>query len=157
MRTELHLRQVLNILFELLMCCAEDEALRRDFCEPQNIPIEEICMKAIKYSLEISMVPIKKFIIIFQVYLLFLFGRDPVPGDIKSYGTEKFVNLKYSKDLAAKHLHETENAPPRFLQKSEHPVELFYKRNTCYPNEHPIPQILVVGTLRVLLTTCQNS
>ena len=156
-RTELHLRQVLNLLFEMLMCNAEDPSMRQDFCSPSNIAIEEICMKAIKYSLEISMVPIKKFIIIFQVYLLFLFGKDPTPGDLKSYGAEKFTNLKYSKDLAAKHLQETENEKPRALQHSNHPVELFYKRNTCIPNEHPIPQIIVVGTLRVLLTTCQNN
>ena len=64
-RTELNLRQVLNLLFEMLMCNAEDSCMRQDFCSPSNIQIEEICMKAIKYSLEISMVPIKKFIILF--------------------------------------------------------------------------------------------
>lgn len=48
------------------------------------------------------MIPIRKFLIIFQIYLRFLFGREVVPGDIKSFGREKFENLKYTKDLAQK-------------------------------------------------------
>lgn len=44
---------------------------------------------------------------------------------------------------------------PRFLLKTDHPVELFYRRYMT--NDQPIPQIIVVGILRVLLTTCPNS
>jgi hypothetical protein len=35
------------------------------------------------------------------------------------------------------------------------PVELFYKRHMS--SDNPIPQIIVVGILRVLLTTCPNA
>lgn len=112
-------------------------------------------MKAIKYSLDLQMVPIRKFLIIFQIYLRFVFGREVVQSDIKSFGREKSKNLKYTKDLAQKLVHESENETPRYMQKSEHPVELFYKRNMSV--DHPIPQVIVVGTLRVLLTTCPNN
>jgi len=35
------------------------------------------------------------------------------------------------------------------------PVEKFYKRHMN--SDNPIPQIIVVGILRVLLTTCPNA
>ena len=57
-----------------------------------------MCMKAIKYSLDLQMVPFKKFIILFLIYLRYLFGKEAVPGDIKSFGCEKFQNLKYTKE-----------------------------------------------------------
>lgn len=44
---------------------------------------------------------------------------------------------------------------PRFNLKTDHPVEQFYKRHMT--NDQPIPQIIVVGILRVLLTTCPNN
>ena len=44
---------------------------------------------------------------------------------------------------------------PRFNLKTDHPVELFYKRHMN--NDQPIPQVIVVGILRVLLTTCPNN
>ena len=55
-------------------------------------------MKAIKYSLDLQMVPFKKFIILFLIYLRYFFGKEAVPGDIKSFGCEKFQNLKYTKE-----------------------------------------------------------
>lgn len=99
------------------------------------------------------MVPIRKFLILFQIYLRYLFGKEVVLGDIKSYGCQKFKNLKYLKDQAEKM--NSEDEPARFYKKSNHPVELFYKRNMS--NDHPIPQVIVVGILRVLLTTCPNN
>lgn len=44
---------------------------------------------------------------------------------------------------------------PRFNLKTDHPVELFYRRHMS--SDQPIPQIIVVGILRVLLTTCPNN
>jgi hypothetical protein len=35
------------------MCNLSDEEIKSDFVRPENIPMEEICMKAIKYSLEL--------------------------------------------------------------------------------------------------------
>lgn len=63
--------------------------MQKDFIQPHNIPIEEICMKAIKYSLVLQMVPIRKFLIIFQIYLRLLFGREVVQGDIKTFARDK--------------------------------------------------------------------
>ena len=47
--------------------------------------------------------------------------------------------------------------PARFNYKGAetNPVELFYKRHMS--SDNPIPQIIVVGILRVLLTTCPNA
>jgi len=112
-----------------------------------------MCMKAIKDSLDLQMVPIRKFLILYQIYLRFLFGKEPKYGDIKSFGCQKFKNLKYLKDQADKLVSDEE--PPRFHQKTNSPVELFYKRNMS--SDHPIPQVIVVGILRVLLTTCPNN
>jgi hypothetical protein len=48
-----------------------------------------------------------------------------------------------------------ESSKGRFNIKTEHPVEKFYKRHMT--SEMLIPQVIVVGILRVLLTTCPNS
>lgn len=101
------------------------------------------------------MVPVRKFLILFQIYLRFLFGREAKEGDIKTFGRQKFHNFKYTRDLAQKLITESETETARYLQKTEHPVELFYRRNMSA--DHPIPQVIVVGTLRVLLTTCPNN
>jgi len=66
---ELELRQILTILFEFLIQNNSEESMRSEFIQAHNIPIEEICIKAIKFSLDLQMVPIKKFLIIFQIYL----------------------------------------------------------------------------------------
>lgn len=60
-------------------------------------------------------------------------------------------NLKYTKDLIQKFMTEE----PRFNMNTDSPVELFYKRHMS--SDHPIPQVIVVGILRVLLTTCPNN
>jgi len=46
------------------------------------------------------MVPVRKFLILFQIYLRFLFGREVVEGDIKTFARQKFYNLKYTEELA---------------------------------------------------------
>ena len=47
--------------------------------------------------------------------------------------------------------------PARYHMKASEstPVEHFYKRHMS--SDNPIPQIIVVGILRVLLTTCPNA
>jgi hypothetical protein len=37
------------------------------------------------------------------------------------------------------------------------PVEKFYHRHIIQTKENPIPQILIVGILRILLTTCPTA
>lgn len=97
--------------------------------------------------------PIRKFLIIFYIYLRYLFGRNPQQGDVKSAGCGEFKDLKYLKVYAESLI--TDEEPARFLTSSAHPVEMFYKRNMSV--DHPIPQVIVVGILRVLLTTCPNN
>lgn len=48
-----------------------------------------------------------------------------------------------------------EKEDPRFNLKVTTQIEKFYKRHMT--NDNPIPQIIVVGILRVLLTTCPNA
>jgi hypothetical protein len=63
--------------------------------------------------------------------------------------------MKYQKDMLINLVEKDE--PPRFnfKNKESNPVELFYKRHMS--SDNPIPQIIVVGILRVLLTTCPNA
>jgi len=120
-------------------------------------------MKAVRISLELAIVPIRKFLIIFYIYIRLLFGREgfgakPIPADkdTPEYHSA-YKNLNYLKDYEDKFL-ANEGDPsyvPRFKMESESPVEQFYKRHMTTDN--PIPQVIVVGVLRVLLTTCPNN
>ena len=44
--------------------------------DPAN-GIEQMCFKSIKYSLEMAVIPIRKFLIIFYVFLRLQFGSAP--------------------------------------------------------------------------------
>ena len=63
--------------------------------------------------------------------------------------------MRYQKELLILLVEKDE--PGRFNMKAHetNPVELFYKRHMS--SDNPIPQIIVVGILRVLLTTCPNA
>ena len=89
-------------------------------------------MKAVKISLELAIVPIRKFLIIFYIYLRFLFGREVERGSKKIDS-----NMLYHREFAEKHLLSDEKEPARFLMQSDSPVEQFYKRHMGY--DHPIP------------------
>ncbi len=39
--------------------------------------VEEMCFRAIKFSLEIAVVPIRKFLVLFYLYLRLQFGEAP--------------------------------------------------------------------------------
>lgn len=119
-------------------------------------------MKAVRISLELAIVPIRKFLIIFFVYMRLLFGRETRPQvkDPKAGPTLESENIKKNKHLL--YLKEyidtflsTENTTARFNLRTNHPVETFYKRHMT--TDQPIPQVIVVGILRVLLTTCPNN
>ena len=56
--------------------------------------------------------PIRKFLILFQVYLRYLFGKDVVAGDIATVGWAKFSNFKYLKEYTVKLMSDDEE--PRF-------------------------------------------
>lgn len=70
---EQELRFTLNILLNFLISNIDDESMAREFTDPSTL-IEENCFKAIKYSLEIPIVPIRKFLILFYIFLKLLFG-----------------------------------------------------------------------------------
>ena len=98
--------------------------------------------------MDTAFVPARKIILIFYIYIRFTFGEKRESPEHKS----RFENLKYVKEQIDFHLHEK---VPRHLLKSDSPVEQFYKRNMN--SKHPIPNIIVVGILRVLLSTCPNT
>ena len=67
----------------------------------------------------------------------------------------EWKDLKFQKEVLLTLLEKADS--PRFHIKrvDSNPVELFYKRHMS--SDNPIPQIIVVGILRVLLTTCPNA
>ena len=105
--------------------------------------IEYNSFLTIKLSLDLSIVPIKKCLIIFHLYLASLFGNiKPLDADKKYIRLTKGLRKELEK-------HEKLGDP--------NPVEQFYKRHIIQTNENPIPQILIVGILRILLTTCPTA
>ena len=144
---EQEIRMLLNVLINMVLSVRDDEQLVRDFLDPAN-GIEEMCFRSIKFSLEIAVVPIRKFLIIFYVFLRLLFGPT-------SPTKKEWKDLKFNKELLLLLVEKGES--PRFHLKGAETdaVELFYKRHMS--SDNPIPQIIVVGILRVLLTTCPNA
>lgn len=57
----------------------DDPSMIKEFTDRKLSPIEEVCMKAVRISLELAIVPIRKFLIIFYIYMRFLFGKDVIP------------------------------------------------------------------------------
>ena len=157
------MRICLNILLNFMIYNNNDPSVAHEFTKGQFVCIEEICMKAVKVSLELAIVPIRKFLIIFFIYIRLLFGknvRPPVketktnkPETRESDTVKKYKHLLYLKEYQELFLGSDVTA--RFNLKTDHPVELFYKRHMN--NDQPIPQVIVVGILRVLLTTCPNN
>jgi len=94
-------------------------------------------MKAVRISLELAIVPIRKILIIFYVYMRLLFGRETRPrvpdpkASPTSYESEnirknkQYLYLKEYMDLFLG----GENQTPRFNLRTVHPVENFYKRH----------------------------
>lgn len=70
------MRMCLNILLNLLINNMDDKEMIALFISRDSL-IEENCFKAIKLSLEIAIVPIRKFLIIFYLYLKLLLGDEP--------------------------------------------------------------------------------
>jgi len=81
LRLELELRLILNSIFATVMHNLDDEVVIREFLDQSSF-IEDNCFKAVKMSLDLAIVPIRKIIIIFYLYLQLLFG--PVQGTINS-------------------------------------------------------------------------
>lgn len=144
---ELELRMVCNIMINFLIYNNDDESMIRDFTNLDYL-MEETCFKAIQLSLDTAFVPARKIILIFHIYMRYLFGEKIESAEHKAL----YSNLKYLAQYIDFHNFEK---TPRHLLKTSSPVELFYKRNMN--KQHPIPNIIVVGILRVLLSTCPNT
>lgn len=94
-------------------------------------------MKAVRISLELAIVPIRKVLIIFYVYMRLLFGRetrtsvkDPKAGPFhESENVRKNKHYLYLKEYMDMFLNGGDYQTPRFNLRTEHPVENFYKRH----------------------------
>ena len=92
-------------------------------------------MKSVRISLELAIVPIRKFLIIFFIYMRYLFGlktRPPVvdpaaPPSLESESIKRNKHLLYLKEYIEVFL--TSRQTRRFNLKTDHPVEKFYKRH----------------------------
>lgn len=134
---------LLNILINIMLNIEGDEQLIRDFLDPSNL-IEQMCFKSIKLSLEMAVVPIRKFLIIFYLFLRFLFGS--APGKISlslllQTGLDSSLNewkdMKYQKELLIALVEKDEPSRFNFKLSESNPVELFYKRHMS--SDNPIP------------------
>lgn len=77
------------------------------------------------------------------MYITSLFGSPPALPKKKKY-------IKLTQNLKSE-LDTHENLG------SKSPVEQFYRRHIIQTHDNPIPQILIVGILRILLTTCPTA
>jgi len=73
---EQELRMLLNILITVVLQVGDDPQVVRDLMDSGN-GVEEMCFRSIKYSLEIAVVPIRKFLVLFYLYLRLQFGPAP--------------------------------------------------------------------------------
>lgn len=159
---EMQMRLILNTLLMFMIYNNDDPSVAQEITSSQFIQIEEICMKAVRISLELAIVPIRKFLIVFFIYMRLLFGYDTRPPVVdpkcqayyESESIKKNKHLLYLKEYIDVFLNGA-NTTPRFNLRTKHPVESFYKRHMT--TDQPIPQVIVVGILRVLLTTCPNN
>eukprot|EP01017_Pseudomicrothorax_dubius_P042582 TRINITY_DN6976_c0_g1_i9.p1 TRINITY_DN6976_c0_g1~~TRINITY_DN6976_c0_g1_i9.p1 ORF type:complete len:350 (+),score=58.50 TRINITY_DN6976_c0_g1_i9:76-1125(+) len=107
-----------------------------------NVALEEICMKFISMSIEMNYVPLKKVVGIFWLYLNELCQIDKsTRSDVK--------------ELTENYLTDIFKGKPRYLVAGNSDTEKFYQR-VVMPNENPLAQVIVVGLLRGLLTTCNS-
>ena len=81
----------LNLLFLVMFFNRDDPVLIQELLNPCN-QLESSFFRCVKLSLEIPIIPIKKILMLFYVYLKFLLG---VPKEAET----KVSEMKYPKDL----------------------------------------------------------
>jgi len=69
------MRMLLNIVINYILHNIENDPSVASEVVNDSCGIEETCFKAIKFSLEIPTVPIRKFLLVFYIYLKLLFGE----------------------------------------------------------------------------------
>ena len=112
----------LNILFNLLIYNNDDPTVAREFTEGESPTIEGICILAVDLSQYLAIVPIRKFLIIFFIYIRLLFGKNVIapvdemnPDTTKRQESEtikKFKHLLYLKEY--QDVYVSLEATPRF-------------------------------------------
>lgn len=129
------MRLILNSLLNLLIYNNESATLAKAFVDSRLCQIEELCMKAVRISLELAIVPIRKFLIIFYIYLRLLFGNEPHEQIVDEKEKHRLSSERIQKNKHLLYLLEyaeifvAQDLTPRFNIKTTNPVELFYKRH----------------------------
>jgi len=143
LENEHNLRISSSILALLSVQCENDPILIKDLIDPKN-KIEDLCLKSFKMSLDMTIMPIKKFLFIYCIYLQGVFGGPPKNSQ------EKIKNI--TKDLYA---NEFKKKVEKMKIPNNSAAEEFYRRHVS--KENVIPQVFIVSLLRILLTTCPNA
>jgi len=76
LESEQEIRISMSILGLITIHCSNDKDFLTDLINPQY-RIEELCLKAFKMSLDIAVIPIKRFLLLYCIYLDGLFGGPP--------------------------------------------------------------------------------
>ncbi|KAL4452925.1 hypothetical protein ABPG74_002490 [Tetrahymena malaccensis] len=143
--TEIQLKASLNTLFLLIIHMQEtnkDELIK--YFEDKKF--EEYLMKMIQLSVELFLIPIKKIISLFYLYLTIYLQ------DTNDSGTKLDDNY-YTED----NMNQIEKGPPRLFIQKPTKIEQFYQRNVINQADIALAQIIVVGLLRTMLTTCATN
>ena len=78
-QVEHELRMILNVTMNFIIYNNDDPSMIKEITDKNLSSLEEICMKAVRISLELAIVPIRKFLILFLIYMRYLFGREVIP------------------------------------------------------------------------------
>lgn len=106
----------------------EDSSNFLSFSTEESEFIELVCFKGFAFVEEQKQVPIKKFIIIFYIYLQLLFGKKAFITD-SGKGMNKFsIDKKQWMMKDSQYQWWNLDRKPRFLLPKNNPVEAFYKR-----------------------------
>lgn len=76
LQSEQEVRMATSIVSLIAVYHSNNEEFRKDFVDPKY-RVEELCLKVFKMSLDIAIVPIKKFLCAYCIYLDSLFGGPP--------------------------------------------------------------------------------
>ncbi|KRW99807.1 hypothetical protein PPERSA_07884 [Pseudocohnilembus persalinus] len=133
--------------------------------------LEAILLQCIQLSLELFVTPIKKIMILMNFYLQYLLTYDE---DKQALNKEKIAKMNKKQENKDKNILEKKEGinlfteenldairkgTPRYFLKDEQSnrAEQFYKKHILNQKDSPLAQIITVGLLRTLLTTCATN
>eukprot|EP00826_Nyctotherus_ovalis_P005430 TRINITY_DN11224_c0_g2_i6.p1 TRINITY_DN11224_c0_g2~~TRINITY_DN11224_c0_g2_i6.p1 ORF type:complete len:199 (+),score=32.41 TRINITY_DN11224_c0_g2_i6:292-888(+) len=130
LESEQELRLAMSIAGLITVQCSDKDFLA-DFIDPKY-RVEELCLKAFRMSLDIAVIPIKKFLFIYCFYLEGLFGGPPqhTVEPVRCVTKEVYIAEFRKKQAKAK---EPSNPIEDFyvIIRHKHRNDTFCKR-TCY-------------------------